>query len=213
VTVGQFRAFVTAKKYLTRTEREGGGVSNDNGAQRPDLNWRNPGWPQTEDCPVVQLTYEDAAAFCEWLSGVEGRSYRVPNEAQWEWAARGGTSAWHYWVRGKEPDADYAWVGDTSGNRTHPVGQLKPNVWGLYDTHGNAVEWCSDYYSNWPARDHAEDDVAEVLVDPHGPIFGTTRTLRGTAYYADVWNGVTSRGNSGGPYSSFGFRVLLDVSK
>jgi serine/threonine protein kinase len=212
VTVGQFRQFVNATGYRTRAEREGGVVDGAN-EPRPDVNWQHAEFPQTDEHPVVQMSYEDAAAFCEWLSRAQKRHYYVPTEAQWEWAARAGTAADHHWDDRVEPFATYAWVAETSGGHTHPVGQLKPNAWGLFDTHGNAVEWCSDYYAEWPARDKVHDDVLEVLVDPAGPIYGRTRTLRGTAYRSAGTVGVISRGNYDRNYSGFGFRIAREIAK
>jgi formylglycine-generating enzyme required for sulfatase activity len=213
VTVAQFRQFADAAKYRTRAEREGAIVEGKDSVQM-NVNWRTPEFPQTENDPVVQIAYEDAAVFCEWLSRMENKKYRLPTEAQWEWAARAGNPGEEYWDYKTESAAAYAWVKENSGGHTHPVGLLKPNAWGLFDTHGNAVEWCSDYYTEWPDRWNVEDDVREVLVDPTGPTFGRTRTLRGTAYRTgrDA-AGIQTRGHFDRSYSGFGFRIARDIAK
>jgi formylglycine-generating enzyme required for sulfatase activity len=213
VTVAQFRQFANQTKYRTRAEREGAIVEGKDGVQM-NVNWRTPEFPQTENDPVVQIAYEDAAVFCEWLSRMENKKYRLPTEAQWEWAARAGTGAEEYWDYKTESATAYAWVKENSGGHTHPVGLLKPNAWGLYDTHGNAVEWCSDYFTEWPDRVHVQDDVLEVLVDPAGPTFGRTRTLRGTAYRSPPdAAGIQARGHFDRSYSGFGLRIARDIAK
>ncbi|HEY7119270.1 MAG TPA: bifunctional serine/threonine-protein kinase/formylglycine-generating enzyme family protein [Tepidisphaeraceae bacterium] len=213
VTVRQFRRFATATGYRTRAEREGAIVAGRDGVQT-NVNWQHPEFPQTDDDPVVQMSYEDAAAFCEWLTRQENQPYRLPTEAQWEWAARAGTAADEYWDYKAQSAAAYAWVAENSGGHTHPVGLLKPNAWGLFDMHGNAAEWCSDYYAEWPARVNVEDDVREVLVDPSGPSFGRTRTLRGSAYRSPQSStGVQARGHFDRSYSGFGFRIVRGVAK
>jgi len=102
------------------------------------------------DFPVEQVTWDEAAEFCRKLSALPtekqaGRSYRLPTEAEWEYAYRAGNTAPHYF----DPRHvnDYAWTGANSGAMTHPVGKLKPNAWGLYDMNGNVWEWCSDSHA------------------------------------------------------------------
>ncbi len=112
----------------------------------------------SSNCPVESISWEDAVAFCERLSKKEGRHYRLPTEAEQEYACRAGTIG------------PYAGTGDPEsmgwhygGTGTHPVGQKKANAWGLYDMHGNVAEWCSDWYDDYPDSDQ---------VDPTGPISG-----------------------------------------
>jgi len=117
--------------------------------------------------PVESVSWEDAMALCKRLSAMERRHYRLPTEAEREYACRAG-SAGPYAGDGKLDDI--GWYLGTSGDMTHPVGTLQPNDWGFYDMQGNVWEWCADWYGPYPAGD-AED--------PAGPATGTTRVLRG----------------------------------
>ena len=180
VTVEQFRQFVEATGYKTSAESSGrGGLAflpdvEEDGIERFDnrreCTWRNPGFAQKDNHPVVCVSWKDALAFCKWLSNKENAEYRLPTEAEWEYAARAGTttsylggkSASTIYAFGNVADAalEKAYPGLTLRQRiadleqdkgdgfihTAPVAQLKPNKWNLYDTHGNVWEWCSDKY-------------------------------------------------------------------
>jgi formylglycine-generating enzyme required for sulfatase activity len=109
--------------------------------------------PGHEKHPVERVSWEDAVAFCRKLSELEiekaaGRAYRLPTEAEWEYAARAGSDS--SYTFGEDPRLldDHAWYAGNAGGTTHPVGQKKPNGWGLYDTYGNVREWCADYYES-----------------------------------------------------------------
>ena len=179
VTVGQFRAFVSATGYRTEAEASGEGGTVYNSAEKrfepiPECNWRNPGLPlpQSDDEPVVQVSENDAAAFCRWLSDQDHRFYRLPTEAEWEYACRARTTT--RWCMGDDPAQldQFAWVRDQVGCSTHPVGRKKPNAFGLYDMHGNVWEWCLDRFRPYP-------DAPEV--DPAGASAGAMGVLRGGA--------------------------------
>jgi formylglycine-generating enzyme required for sulfatase activity len=123
------------------------------------------------DHPVVNVTWNDAVAFCEWLSRKEGKTYRLPTEAEWEYACRAGSTT--KWCFGDTESqlGDYAWFRSNSENVTHPVGGKRPNAWGLQDMHGNVWEWCADWYENDYYGSSPPDD-------PNGPSSGTYRVLR-----------------------------------
>jgi formylglycine-generating enzyme len=167
VTVGQFAKFVEATGYKTDAERdEEGGWGNDpatkESGRKPEYNWKNPRFAQTKEHPVVELTWNDATAFCAWLSKREGYQYRLPTEAEWEYACRAGTST-DYWS-GNGP-ASAAGVANVNSKATEPVGKSRANPWGLYNVHGNADEICFDYY----LPDYYKRFEDSTAVDPKGP--------------------------------------------
>lgn len=136
----------------------------------------NPAEPKNPALPVNMITFEQAEAFCAKMSKEEGVTYRLPTEAEWEYAARAGTATDYYW--GNKMDGRFAWYNGNSGGRMHPPGGKEPNRWGFHDMLGNILEWCSDWYSDDYYR-HSTDR------DPKGPLNGRYRVLRGgsSLYY------------------------------
>jgi formylglycine-generating enzyme required for sulfatase activity len=105
--------------------------------------------------PVLCITHHAAMEYCRWLSTVTGKTYRLPTEAEWEYACRAGTKTAYSFGNDPEKLNDYAWSAKNADDLTHVVGQKKPNPWGLHDMHGNVAEWCidhyrKDYYSTFP---------------------------------------------------------------
>jgi formylglycine-generating enzyme required for sulfatase activity len=125
------------------------------------------GWGRAQR-PVINVSWEDAVAYCEWLSQETGLPYRLPREAEWEYACRAGSEAVYCFGDDKTQLGEYAWYEKNSGNKTHPVGEKKANAWGLHDMHGNVWEWCADRY-----------DAEYYAVSPQGPDKGSDRVLRG----------------------------------
>ncbi len=133
---------------------------------------------QTDDDPVVEVTWNDAGKFCEWLSKKEGKPCELPTEAEWEYACRAGTTT--AFSFGDDPKAlgDYAWYANNSGNHTHPVGVKAPNPWGLYDMHGDVWQWCADNYD----KDYY---AKSPIKDPKDTNSGQSRVLRGGSWAAN----------------------------
>ena len=125
--------------------------------------------------PVEQVSWNDAVEFCKRLSELPeekraGRVYRLPTEAEWEYACRAGSKTAYSFGESSKALDDYAWYDGGSNRQTHPVGEKKPNAWGLFDMHGNVWEWCSDWYGQYPKG---------VVSDPAGPKEGSARVQRG----------------------------------
>ena len=124
---------------------------------------------------MVNVSWNDAVAFCQWLSRKEGKAYRLPTEAEWEHACRAGTTT--RWSFGNDETAlaQYAWFDGNSSRSSHPVGQKGASAWGLHDTHGNVWEWCAD----WFGQDYYAKSPG---LDPAGPDSGESRVLRGGSW-------------------------------
>jgi formylglycine-generating enzyme required for sulfatase activity len=230
VTVGQFRQFVDETAFKTIAETSGKGGTHIRSAasgfvQDPRLNWRNPGFESDERYPVVQVSWDDCVAFCTWLSEKEGARYRLPTEAEWEFACRAGSSTtWSFgdvhgtiqWsanvadrrLQAAVPDNyDVAAIWDDGYAWPSPVGSFLPNALGLYDMHGNVFEWCSDWYD--PVYySYAEAD------DPQGPKTGTNRIQRSGSclmHYDDTRSSHRDYGPPAQVQSQLGFRVVREI--
>ena len=168
VTVGQFRRFVEATGYRTEAERNTDGnqgctVSTGGGWESTaGTSWRNPGFSVGDNHPVVCVSWNDAEAFVKWLNGKAGGDFRLPTEAEWEYAVRAGSSTKYHFGNnesqlcryGNHADSgtDFGWknesCSDGVGKRTAEVGRYQPNSFGLYDMHGNVSEWVEDCWND-----------------------------------------------------------------
>lgn len=176
-------------------------------AQYEQLIRKNPSYFAGDQNPVERISWDDAVAFCQALSRKTGKSVHLPTEAQWEYACRAGTTTRFYFGDGADYRQldDYVWSLANSDEQTRPVGQKKPNAWGLYDMHGNVWEWCGDWYT--------DSYVNAVKIDPAGPASGSDRALRGGS-----WRNLPQRCRSASRYGSVpglryngvGFRVAVD---
>ncbi|MBL8172886.1 MAG: SUMF1/EgtB/PvdO family nonheme iron enzyme [Acidobacteria bacterium] len=139
----------------------------------------NPSHFKGDKRPVEMISWEMAVEFCQKLTKKTGRQYRLPTEAEWEYACLAGSTGKYGFGDDDALLEKYAWYWDNSGNETHPVGEKLPNNWGLYDMHGNVWEWCQDWYD---ANYYAELSKQGEAVDPQGPASGTSRVLRGGSW-------------------------------
>ena len=154
--------------------------------------------------PVETVSWDDAQAFCQKLSAKTGKKYRLPSEAEWEYACRAGTQTRYYFGNNEYQLGEYAWYRDNSGSKPHPVGQKKPNNWGLYDMHGNVWEWCEDgwheNYQNAPTDGTAWNENHSVT---------NPRVLRGGSWLNNPRNcRSAARFNFSSRYAYNGFRVV-----
>ena len=178
VTRGQFRQFVEANGYKTDAEKDGKGGSGFKDGKHghsPEFLWNTQlgfDTEQTDEHPVLNVSWNDAVAFCEWLSRKEGVTYRLPTEAEWEFVCRDGSLARFSFGNEESKLGDYTWYGNQGGRGTKPVGQKLSNSLGLFDLHGNVWEWCQDW----------DGPYTITAVDPVGPSQGSDRLLRGGSF-------------------------------
>jgi formylglycine-generating enzyme len=228
VTVGQFRRFVESSGYKTDAEaniKEGGegfDAKKNKFIADPRFSWRNVGFDQTDDYPVLNVSWNDAVAFCKWLSQQEGKTYRLPTEAEWEYACRAGTTT--RYSNGDDPEllTEVANLADATYSHrfpvarcaihandgfifTSPVGRFRPNRFGLFDMHGNAAQWCVDWY----AHNYYESCP---LDEPPGPPAGNQRVCRGGYWSGGPLESRSAFRNADPPLTAStrtGFRIAL----
>jgi formylglycine-generating enzyme required for sulfatase activity len=200
VTVGEYRRFVAETGHDTSGAAYGWNAEKQEFERSDRFGWANPGFPQDDRHPVTCVSHADATAYVEWLARKTSKPYRLPTEAEWEYACRAGTKTARFWGDDRERAAEYANVADHSlalamgrdaGDReqffqhddgypfTSPVGDFRPNKFGLYDMLGNVWEWCQDHwipnYDNAPKNGMARTTGAE----------SASRVLRGGAWIDD----------------------------
>jgi formylglycine-generating enzyme required for sulfatase activity len=233
LSVGEFRRFIDETGYRTSAEQAGGAFAyNETRGEwefRAGADWRRPGFRQGDDHPVVNVSWFDAAAYCNWLSEKEGLKpayavsgeevrwdksaggYRLPTEAEWEYACRAGTTGpFSGGGRISTAQANYngnfPYFNDSPGlfrKATTPAASFRPNSWGLYDMHGNVWEWCWDFYG-------LSGEETEGAENPAGPDSGAHRVNRGGGWDSAAGNLRSAARSSDFPEtagSSLGFRL------
>lgn len=204
VTVNEFQTFVEETHYTTEAESKNGcliWVGNE-WKDSSQANWKNPGFKQTPNHPVVCVSWNDTQAYLQWLNKKSGLLYRLPTEAEWEFALRAGTQT--LWPCGNEEKClkDHAWYGEKMESPA-AVKQKLANAWGLYDMSGNVWEWVQDWY---------QDYTPESLNDPQGALQGTSKVLRGGSWLLDdtyLRSAVRHLNSPNYRSSRLGFRVAL----
>lgn len=227
VTVADFRRFIEDTGYLTEAERKGSALvyffvddSTRGWRETPGINWRNPGYDQSDEHPVTTVSWPDAKAFANWLSEKTGRLYRLPTEAEWEYAARNGGEAIKFPWGNSEPtgsesnfadrNTPYPWSADSVDDgyfKAAPVGSYPANGLGLYDMSGNVWEWCEDWYGTYSEAQST---------DPTGPPSGEYRIMRGGAWNSRPYATRASSRNydsSEKRYENLGFRVVVSLGE
>ena len=226
-TVSQFEDFAQSTGYRTEAERGSGAHRwyrwtglDDSWALGATTSWRNPGFTQKARQPVTCVSWNDVQVFLRWLNELPaeqgfGRRYRLPTEAEWEYACRGGVSSSTLFHQGDSLsssqanfDGNYPAGGaarDWFRERTCLVGSYRPNVLGLYDLHGNVYEWCNDWFS----EGYYEEGPRQ---NPPGPSSGTCRVMRGGGWYCGglyCRTAYRNRCDPAGRNNGLGFRVAL----
>ena len=161
--------------------------------------------PRGNNFPVEHVTWADTQEFITKLNAVTGKKYRLATEAEWEYAARGGSKSKNYKYSGSDNIDDVAWYSGNSDATTHLVGTKQPNELGIYDMTGNVWEWCSDWYGLYP-------DVAQT--NPQGPTKGTYRIVRGGGWNNDTKDCRITLRNfdyQGSHFNGLGFRIALSL--
>jgi len=213
VTRGEFRHFVEATGYQTEAEKGDGCYveHNDAWSHDPAASWRNPGFKQNDKHPVVCVSWNDASAYAGWLSRASGRQYRLPTEAEWEYAARSGGRKERFagfsdpallgrYANFCDRNCPAEWHSAGQDDRfryTAPVGSYLPNGLGLQDMTGNVIQWVADYYDVHYYRDSAPEKKRvlgglfgsgaqgkKAALNPKGPAVGNYRALKGSSWNA-----------------------------
>jgi len=214
ITVGQWQEFIKDSGYKTEAETGGGAwIFTDSDVKKEEgYYWKKPGFKQSDKNPVTCVSWNDVQVFVKWLNRKEGKIYRLPTEAEWEYACRAGTKSRFSW--GNNTDCSKANYGNgffdcadckgQNSDHTMKVGSFSPNPWGLYDMHGNVQEWCHDWYGKYSPGS---------IIDPTGPSSGSHRVIRGGNWFSCARNCRSAQRRPVAPDSGWangGFRLVMD---
>ena len=165
----------------------------------------NPSKFKGDDLPVEQVSWNDCQEFVSKLNRMTGRKFRLPTEAEWEYAARGGKKSRGYQYSGSSNISDVAWYGGNCGSKTRPVGTKQANELGIYDMTGNVWEWCQDWYGSY---------VSSSQTNPTGAVSGSYRVLRGGCWYVNAWRcRLSYRFNDTPDYRNYNLGLRLVLSE
>ena len=165
----------------------------------------NPSKWKEENLPVETISWNDCQEFVKRLNQLTGKQFRLPTEAEWEYAARGGNRSRGYKCAGSNNLSEVAWYDDNSGGQTHPVAQKQENELGIYDMSGNVWEWCNDWFGNYSSSPQH---------NPQGATSGDSRVLRGGSWFSyasDCRVSLRNHRNSGYHVSGYGLRLSLSL--
>ena len=219
VTYGQFRKFITATAYITDAEKENRGCVHEDTSNpgspfvmNPKLNWQAPGYEQNDRYPVTCISWHDAQNYIAWLNKETKATYRLPTEAEWEHAARGGKTTAYFWGSvASNNQANYAGTGGKDKwNYAAPVGQFPANKFSVQDTSGNVWEWVQDCWNNTYTGAPQDGSSWENCSDRN------VRVRRGGAWDingAGVRSAIRSKGSINDRSNLYGFRVARDWQK
>ncbi len=160
-----------------------------------------------DNYPAYSISYTDVQDFITKLNAKTGKTFRMPTEAEWEYAARGGNKSKGYQYSGSNTIGDVAWYSGNSSSKTHQVKTKAANELGIYDMSGNVYEWCSDWYDSYSSSS---------VTDPTGPTSGPTRVARGGSWVCDAWNCRVANRDASSPsnrYTNYGVRIALSSSQ
>ena len=163
----------------------------------------NPSYLKGDKLPVDVVSWNDCQTFIQKLNQLTGKKFRLPTEAEWEFAARGGNKRMGYQYSGSNDIDEVAWYSSNSDNKTHPVASKQPNELGIYDMSGNVWEWCSDWYGGYSS---------EAQTNPTGPTSGSYRVFRGGSWRSGAASCRTANRNDDAPTGSsnyLGLRLAL----
>ena len=163
----------------------------------------DPSYFKGDNLPVEAVTWDDCQEFIGKLNRITGKTFRLPTEAEWEYAARGGNKSRGYQYSGSNNPSNVAWYDDNSGDKTHAVGTKQPNELGIYDMSGNVWEWCQDWYETYSSSSQ---------VNPTGANSGSCRVVRGVSWYNNARDCRLSLRGSNTPdfrSSNLGLRLVL----